>query len=1745
MTPALRGQLVLLALGLVVSFGLAAQDAPPDALAEVPLRRIWLQDRSQLPAGEWTTVPRAEFERVWEASRRREAAPPRSADCLALRCRYWLEGDVLRAEGALEIDLNSTPPTALRLEPWSLGWTRRATVNGTPVVAATTEGGQGIEVLLEQAGRETLRFTGSQRGTQVDGGLRYQIDWPIVPLAQHEIWLPDHLRPVPLDGRLEFHPLALRDGAGRLGWRCLLTGPASSSMQFALRPAADLIGRFTPVSVQLATEYTLTHQGLEVQWTLEAEKPAVRDEWIFALEDGLTLTEIIDVRHQRRLTWRPAGPDQSGLIAVRLAPGSGDRHLWRIRGIVPGLPKWQGTPERFRLAGLTPHGVHRCDEVIDLRVESSFACRDWDLGDYQATDWAVAEQTEAGSWRRHRFQRQTRAGLLPPRRPSATLQRAQSPGTAYQQLWLHLEPEQATLVARIEVTEPLDSHSVQVQLPVDWDLVEIEATDAALPLTPTLRTDVATRLLTVQSGRPLLAPTLRLRLRRPLPPANAAGLRELRFPWVAPRATQETISNVAVSVARATAFPSVPLLAVEPRGAESWPEQPPPLVGEWRAVAATPDYFWLTRRAMSDLILEIKELPTRWAGATQTHLSPSPQGGHLEYRLRALPQAGVGQTLSLQFSEPPPAALAWRVTEGDNRIAAYRRLDETRAEIVLERPVIRPLEVRADADWQPGAPVPLLRWPFAPVSMLVLSGAEARSAQVRAEGSFFPLDASAARPTLEARTGTPQAEPERVFRIDATTRRVAVALAPGSTAPAATGPWQVEIGSVDWQWAAEDSLVGAWRLGLPPQAEGSLALDMGPNELLSVVARNGDNESALAWSRQGTEVQFTVPSECSELRLTWQTSPRWVGLGYLGLLECPRLLSLQASGAPRETLAMAVGSPITDADWVKEGGVLVRQRTAGTQATVLLLVPSGMAVGALGIALGLVVILYGLPVVAVLVALLGIVGASWGVLNLAGLPAWVAFGLGCAAAGTLGWRVPTRGPLAAQAGVPVSVLTLPPAPAFGDRLPAYVLRADAAAADPQAQLMLVPSEPWRQLLRRVDPTTLRDVWPLEVEDQCAWDGTTVRAVTQAVFQVRAESATWPLRLQVGQRLRYVRLNGQECEVEWKEGQPWLAFASSGLQQLEIAWEAVPSDPATPRVVNQLVSAPVHRVRWTVPSDAVAQFRHGSHRSLLRADLESICHLGPGGAPWTLAWSPTARRPDVRARAVHEIGVAPEGITLRSLLTFTWPSGQLTECSLLWPRAWMVKALEIPTSGPGGEARIAGWSWEPWDHDHDRLRVTLTEPASSELRLLIEAALHPLALAKPIWPGPADLVQTHGHLAKTLLGPRQPARLQLELPRAAGALLDEDIILLQAQRLQAEVEGAGTPLSQPGWLRGSGMRARQAFRRPAGEQGPLLVTLTAATPAVVTRQEMTFERAGTDWIMLAEADVNVPPGQTADLRFRAPPGTTITSVTGSQVRGWELRADGCRIWLSAPNQPTTSAQVRVRGWTPFEVRSEDQEESGFVEGQGPGFEGGPDLVVRFPDSSVDPQTQVLESQLKMEEQGGDWHFEAELRGTALARLPLELTIRSWPGMAAMEWDGSQPFSVLARPKDGEVWNVRVNSSAPLSWLRLRGRWPGLPGEPAVPPRIEVVDGITREPQLDLRPGTSSNGLGGTATASRSLPLDGSQPFFTPPESPPASSPLAPRQQAGPWWFAVAFLAAGGTKWVLARGRKPLVRPALPS
>lgn len=1687
-------------------------------MAETPsgwkLRRVWLTDRDQLPIGNWTSVPRPEFERTWAATERHVATSPSVAmHALKVRLR-WREGQLL-GDGAIDLSLVRPEPALLRLDPWSLSLTKRPTLGGAPAVIAVAEAASGLDVLVRRPGRQQLLFEAGIKAWPTPLGYEFMLEFPPIPLIQVELWLPGHLRPEVVESRFDVQQLSDLDTAGWRGWRCHLGSSSASRLSIRIRPAEVPLPR-PPTLVDIQSVYALSASGAEVQWQVDASGWAPRSELLFQVSDGWELTEIADFPNGQPVTWRRLPAPRSDLVAVELPHRRGEMASLRIRGRWLGadLDNPQAGGTEVRLGGFWPVQVQRCHESITLRLERPLRLVHLSAGDYQVLAWNVPESDEPSAARRFTFAPARPEGPWARERPVIRVAAEEPVPSGSLEQWLHVEPTVASLSAQLRLHAPGGARQGQVRLPPGWELVDLSVLDGGGAALGGVHVSLRGNVLTFQSVTAWTEVVIDTQLRRELDWAGEQSM-SLILPQVEPLGVRTWRSRWAVTLARSrTGSEAVPLVAAKfSDGAEVWtfPEER----GPWRSVAPVPDFAWQARGPEPSRRLELRLLPPRFFGMVQTFVEMEGGACRLRYRLSAKPLTGQSEIVALEFSEPPPAALAWRIAEGANAIVALRRLDDTHAEILLARPIQGTLELVGEAEWSASQPIPLLHWPFTSTGELWLQGDSLGQLALSHLGWLTPLP-------------SPHGGVRR-WRYDRQTRGVAIR---NLATVDSKLPTPVNTGRLSWDWREREGLLARWWLPQPLPERLSFRLSHGE------IVRIRSGLSDVPWQRLGDKYTVEVAGETAGVELTWRV-PVHGQLLLHALLTRPIWEQTELRAAGGEELHSDLPGLVSTAAWqpVPHEHYFLRYNV-GTTDHVWGLTWAGVYVASVAVGLGLIASFYMPRGLGVGVALAILIMAVCLMTQSSGVVATGSLVTAALAGGCLVWLWPWLPRLRAVRAAATLLLTLWlafPSSAQTDSQIVTVYLIPGSSANAQDAIVLIDSDLWQQIKRRSLPA-FRAIFPCQVVHSGRMLDGRWRMVSQVVLYIDTAPARWPLRLTAGQRLVRLSVDGQLREPMLDNGQAWLEFLEPGEFHCEMVWETAATEPPAELSCSSFV-APVHSVNLILGATH-ANWKFSPPAAVVSLTREGLeAYLPPRADLWAIRRAPPPGR--AQSRAIQEVALSPAGPSLRSLWMVSTIEGQVSEWSAAWPPGWQVKTIEVSAASVRATApRLASWRLEPVPAAGQRLVLGFAEPVAGEFRVLIEAiGQFPSRFLLPI---PLDTSLAIGAVVAASVATRQPLEWQLHLPRALDGLINEELLILRGDRVEWEVEGANELVPQPALFRTNrNPLSRKVYRRTALNQ-PLQVRLVPTAEIATIKQSVTLAPRGHEWLMEADVQIQTTPGIAAPVVIRPPDkGMRLEELTGPRLAAWHEHQGSYTVWLSPGSAEESITNIKLRSWVKPDHPADRPDEAELLEWcckieprptltkaawrepaleRGPGSAGG--TLRRF--LSADEVS---------------WRFVAEASLTPPVAGPLYLRIRHWPEEAGFKWESDQPLAVALESEGAGKWQVRLATLEPLSWFRLMTSWPTT-ANPVVPlPELAIADRPLTD-QIETGPGVAwetSDKTSGEKQVRRQLPPAEVDRQTSEVQSLPVETNRQPvvlpasRQQLPLEWLAVPAVAAVLLRW----------------
>lgn len=671
-------------IGLHPSVGTGAEpDAAPEPL---PLRRVVVPPE-RLPAelervrqGLLVQLPRAEFEeRVARAARAVEAArtPPRLVEA---RYRATLTDAHLVGTGQWTV-VNPGPASVLALPSLNLAL-RRAQLDQADAVLGDLDG-KTLGLLLERPGRQLVTLDWSARGDAGSAGLHFDLRVPVCGLSSFELDLPAYYSlTVPREHCLVSGPLPAATPDRQL-WRIENSGQAQ--LDLVLQRTATP-GQAAPILLaRVQNRQHLSPGTLEAEYEfhpVEVFQAAVR-ELTFECDPSLAIVEV-SVANLDVTGWELAPPAAAGapaLLTVRLREpflGALPPIRVRCRAALPADGTW--TCPGLRLAGAVARG-----ETVTVRLAPDLSLEGWQPGAFLLTGARQGADGVQVLTLTSTVVPDPRAAQTP--RPRARVRHQGAEFRVRDLLWYQVGAQRPSLTAQVQYEVLRGSlFRLPLALPPGWDVQRLELAAADL---------LRSWALTNEAGRPAvvvellraLEPGETARLTLVLRPAETArptgGETRLPFPDVEPLGARAREGVFAVSID--PAYQAVIQASVPPGDlpeSDSRPGLDPRPPRPWGA--QPPDYYYPYRGQPVRGTLRLTPLRPRLRAHSACEMILARGRALLQVRVAVQPERGHAESIDLYIAGPAPGLpWDWQVLEGDNPLAAVRRLPAAEASAAL------------------------------------------------------------------------------------------------------------------------------------------------------------------------------------------------------------------------------------------------------------------------------------------------------------------------------------------------------------------------------------------------------------------------------------------------------------------------------------------------------------------------------------------------------------------------------------------------------------------------------------------------------------------------------------------------------------------------------------------------------------------------------------------------------------------------------------------------------------------------------------------------------------------------------------------------------------------------------------------------------------------------------------------------------------------------------------------------------
>lgn len=636
----------------------------------LPIQRILLpKDRvaaelQRAKQGTLIRLSRSEFEqRVRQAAveSRHSPEPPRliEANYRARLIDERLDDNALRGTGEWKIAHSSVTPGLLPLESMQIALKQARWPDNRPAVIGFLDPRpqSGLALLVESAGEQALAVEWSSRGVPQPGELRFDLAVPASPIANLELELPIHLRPIfPQDDVICTGPEPVDDEGKNQAWHVSFGG--LDHLEISVRPAATTGQPPPPVQSAIAARHDLSTGQVLSQFAFDF-KALRRDlvEMLVEHDPDLTVTDVSAFNLE---SWRALNGVFGGKrrVAVRFREQVVGGQL-RVNA-VSALPFTDATPwtcPAMQIVGVIPRG-----ESIRLQISQDLRLMEWRTGTFR-----LLRQEAAADLSQVFF---LESSHLPENQTTLTrpVCRFRSTGTEFRvqqkNVWeigtdrsvfesaIHLQCDRGVL------------NRFSLRLPTGWDLQQFESAIPDLNPIWTL-TEGANPQLQVELPKGLQPggeARLLVRLYQSSPNLAPGVQQAIAIPDVMPLGARSRRGELDIRISSAfQSFTQMPSVGFDEMG-------PTPLESTDRRSSYS---YRFHGQPPAGPILVRRQTP-RLAATVESTISIVADSPAVTTRLTVKPEMGAIARLILSSSEPLERASEWRTVRGDRRILSVQ-----------------------------------------------------------------------------------------------------------------------------------------------------------------------------------------------------------------------------------------------------------------------------------------------------------------------------------------------------------------------------------------------------------------------------------------------------------------------------------------------------------------------------------------------------------------------------------------------------------------------------------------------------------------------------------------------------------------------------------------------------------------------------------------------------------------------------------------------------------------------------------------------------------------------------------------------------------------------------------------------------------------------------------------------------------------------------------------------------------------
>jgi hypothetical protein len=552
--------------------------------------------------------------------------------------------------------------------------------------------GKALGLLVKDAGKHSVVFDWSARGTLDSDGMHFKLKVPPCPVGSLELTLAKS-QYVRLQPRNSGVLTRIHQDRATSRWQIRLSG----------RSEIDLIihettGNRPLVLTRLQSNQELTPNRLRAEFKFQVEvlhnlvrklyfacDPEIRPydvringadlKWHFfpAVKPGKPHVLVIELRDAVLDPMRPLAP-----LSVRCFGRLTADRPWTCPGLrlVKALPWGEAGSDKAdnedSLGNRDLVPTLSQGEDLVLQVHAEVQLENWQPANFRLV------KTELQNDRTHVLTLASSGGSAswgPEARPSARLKMQEPECLARQLTWWQVNPGGATLETQITYELARGRlFQVRLALPRGWEVDQVKPGDSNQLLRNWAPLEENQRgLLIVDLERPLLPQMpLPLTVRLRSSPARPVSANSLDFPDIEPLDARIRAGGLAITVHPqyrvAISRPSVPAALPEAlgKGQTPWGRRIPDFYFPYRLRMADAASAVLRPAVTGKLLLQPH--PARFRARCQTELVLAADRASAEVRLHLEPEVGHPRHFDLYVSAPAPVPRLWKVEKGANQV---------------------------------------------------------------------------------------------------------------------------------------------------------------------------------------------------------------------------------------------------------------------------------------------------------------------------------------------------------------------------------------------------------------------------------------------------------------------------------------------------------------------------------------------------------------------------------------------------------------------------------------------------------------------------------------------------------------------------------------------------------------------------------------------------------------------------------------------------------------------------------------------------------------------------------------------------------------------------------------------------------------------------------------------------------------------------------------------------------------------